>query len=84
MSRLPSGWIPERPLKEDITNMQVDVLSARCAADRLRLKCAISRVAQATSAESLETMLDNLNSVLRFVVDIGKAKGDGAGHSSQP
>ena len=80
MSQLPSGWIPEKPLEEVITNMQVDVLSARCAADRLRLKNAISQVAQAASAESLEKMQKDLNSVMEFVADVERVKLGRSGH----
>ena len=74
MSRLPSGWIPERPLEEDIENLQVDVLSARCAADRLRLKTNVGKVANATSDEALEKMLTDLQMVLAFVADVARVK----------
>jgi HKD family nuclease len=74
MSRLPSGWIPEKPLEEVITNMQTDVLSARCAADRLRLKAAIEIIAGATSDEILEKLITDLRSLQSFAVVIAKAK----------
>ena len=74
MARLPSGWIPERPLEEDIENLQVDVLSARCAADRLRLKTNVGKVAVATSEENLEKMLIDLRTVLAFVADVARVK----------
>ena len=80
MSLLPSGWLPERRLEEDITNMQVDVLSARCAADRLRLRRAITQIAFATSQETLEKMLADLNSVLDFVEDVERVKQGQTGH----
>jgi hypothetical protein len=74
MSRLPSGWIPEKPLEEVITNMQTDVLSARCAADRLRLKAAIETIAGATPDEILEKLISDLHSLHSFAVVIAKAK----------
>jgi len=58
----------------------VDVLSARCAADRLRLKTAISQVAQATSAESLEKMQHDLHLVMEFVADVERVKFGRSGH----
>jgi hypothetical protein len=78
MSRLPSGWIPEKPLEEVITNMQTDVLSARCAADRLRLKAPIAKIAGATPDETLEKLISDLHSMQSFAIDIAKAKSDGA------
>jgi hypothetical protein len=75
MSRLPSGWIPEKPLEEVITNLQVDVLSARCAADRLRLKTSLETIAGATPDETLEKLLSDIQFVQAFAFDIAKAKG---------
>jgi hypothetical protein len=74
MSRLPSGWNAEKPLEEVITNMQVDVLSARCAADRLRLKAPMATIAGATSDEILEKLISDLYSMQSFASDIAKAK----------
>jgi hypothetical protein len=74
MSQLPSGWIPERPLEEDIEYMQTDVLSARCRADRLRLKSELHQVASAASPESVQKLLSDLRVVLQFVGDIAKVQ----------
>jgi hypothetical protein len=79
MSRLPNGWIPARPLEEIIINMQVDVLSARCAADRLRLKTPLETIASATDDETLAKLLSDLQFMQTFAFDIAKAKSNRPG-----
>jgi len=70
MAQSPMSWIPPRKLEDDISNMQVDVLSARCIADRLRLRNAMIHVADAATTETLEKLIDDLESVLEFVKEV--------------
>ena len=77
MAQLPSGWIAERPLEDDITNMQTDILSARCAADRLRLKTSISAIARAASRETVEKLLVDLQALFHFVKEIDLSQTSG-------
>ena len=74
MAQLPTGWISDRPLEDDINNMQTDVLSARCAADRLRLKTSITAVAEATSRETVEKMLVDLQALFQFVKELDRSQ----------
>jgi hypothetical protein len=74
MSLLPSGWVPEKPFELEIENLQTDVLSARCVADRLRLRTAIVKVADATPAEVLTKMLHDLQVVLEYISKVEQVK----------
>ena len=74
MSLLPKGWIPERPLEEEITNLQVDVLSARCASDRLRLRTPIEVVANTASVGCVEKLQADLKAVMQFVGEIERVQ----------
>ncbi len=74
MSLLPSGWVPEKPFEVEIENLQTDVLSARVVADRLRLRTAIAKVADATPAEALQKMLHDLQIVLDYISKVEQVK----------
>jgi hypothetical protein len=75
MSQFPVSWIPARKLEDEITTMQVDVLSARCIADRLRLRNAMTHVADAATTTTLEKMISDLQSVLEFVREVEQVHG---------
>jgi hypothetical protein len=74
MSHWEIPWVPAGRLAEEINNMQVDVLSARCIADRLRLSTALVQIAAATNEEVILKLETDLRCVLEFVREVHAAK----------
>jgi hypothetical protein len=67
-------WVPAGRLAEEINNMQVDVLSARCTADRLRLSTEVVRIAAATDDETISKLEMDLRCVMEFVREVHAAR----------
>ena len=57
-------------LQEDLNNLQVDVLSARCIVHRLRSRRAEKQLAALASKEIVSKTLSDLQEVVAFVQEV--------------
>ena len=58
-------------LKSDITNLHIDLLSARCTVDRLRVYCGPAAIAKSIDKQKLCEIRSNLAAVIAFVESVG-------------
>ncbi len=64
------GWTPSHDIEEELTNLQVDVLSARCIVHRLRRKGAELHVARIADPEAIAKALQDAQEILEFLSDV--------------